>query len=101
METASILASEVMIFTKVRTYKVHKEDFKQSTFDELCKELESRKLVEFKGYNGSEFGYISSETKDYVFVKFLDNLLGFLYTENAWEATTAKACDKFQVFDVE
>ncbi len=80
------------------THLVHPEDFRQDTYDKLLETVDRKQEVVFRrGIGTLEYGYISSENERGVFVKFSHDLLGFLYTEDAWEATTSKFCDREQI----
>jgi hypothetical protein len=82
-----------------RTMKtLHSDDFNEAIYNKLIETVAGRQEVRFVYGDGTiEYGFISSENDRGVFVKFSHTLLGFLYTEDAWEATTSKLCDRSQI----
>lgn len=79
--------------------KLHPEDFNEATYKKLHETVAGKQEVCFINGNGTrEYGYVSSYSNaGNVFVKFSHTLLGFLYTDDAWEATTAILCGGLQL----
>ncbi|QGM92409.1 hypothetical protein GIR35_15015 [Enterococcus faecalis] len=81
------------------TREVHPEDYNEATYKKLLKKVGEKNQVCFTNGDGTrEYGYVSNDRGGTgVFVKFSHTLLGFLYTEDAWQATTSKLCDRLQL----
>ena len=78
---------------------LYPQDVEPATWERLLETLADKQPVKYQDpHRNPEFGFVSGEGPDGdLFVKFVWDLLGHLWTDDAWESTTGKLCSRERI----